>query len=220
MTIRLYLDLSSVIVGALSGALHAATRRFDVIGVMTIGIIGGLGGGLLRDVLVADGPPLALRHSVYLLTAAATTFLGLLFQGFVRRMQLAIWVLDTLVLGTFTVVAMDRAIAVGLPYSSSLFLGVIAGVGGTLIRDVVCRDVPSLLVRGEPYATASFFGGLVYLLAKVLAIVPPWEHWLPVLCVLLLRVAAAWRKWTVPDTDDVNRCMQRLGRRRSRREVG
>src|SRR5262249_39522674 len=152
--------------------------------------------------------------SVYLLTAAGTTLVGLLFQGFVRRMQLAIWVLDTLTLGTFTVAAMDRALGVGLPASSSLFVGVIAGVGGTFIRDVICRDVPVLLVRGQPYATASLFGGLVYLLARAAAVPVPWEHWIPVVFILALRLAAAWRKWTVPDTDDVNRYMQRLGKRR------
>jgi hypothetical protein len=156
MNVQLYIDLSSVIVGALSGALHAASKRFDVIGVMTIGIIGGLGGGMLRDVIVADGPPLALRHSEYLLTAAGTTFVGLLFQGFVRRMQLAIWILDTLTLGTFTVAAMDRAIAIGLPSSSSLFVGVIAGVGGTFIRDVVCRDVPPCSCAGSPMRRLRF----------------------------------------------------------------
>ena len=208
MPVQLYIDLSSVIVGALSGALHAASRRFDIIGAMTIGIISGLGGGLMRDVLVADGPPLALRHSVYLLTAAGTTLLGLFFQGFVRRLQLAIWILDTLTLGTFTVAAMDRAFSVGLPSSSVLFVGVIAGVGGALLRDIISRDVPALLVRGQPYATASLFGGLVYL--SIRAYLPaPWEHWIPVVCILALRLAAAWRKWTVPDTEDLSRWVKR-----------
>jgi uncharacterized membrane protein YeiH len=180
---------------------------------MTIGIIGGIGGTMLRDIILSDGPPLALRRSVYLLTAVASTLVGLLFQKIEGRMQWVIWLLDTLTLGIFTVAGLDRAIGIGLPQSSALLVGVITGVGGSFIRDVVCRDVPALLVPGKPYATASLFGGVVYLLTNRLSVPDPVLHWVPVTAVIVLRALANWRKWTMPDIDDVTRFVHRVPRR-------
>jgi uncharacterized membrane protein YeiH len=213
VNVPLYLELSSVIVGSLDGASHAIRRRYDVIGLMTIGIIGGIGGTMLRDIILSDGPPLALRKSVYLLTAVVSTLVGLLFHKIEHRMQWIVWLLDTLTLGIFTVAGMDRAIGIGLPQSSALLVGVITGVGGSFIRDVVSRDVPALLVPGKPYATASLFGGLVYLLTNQFSVPDPVLHWMPVMGVIALRAIANWRKWTMPDIDDVIRFVHRIARR-------
>src|SRR5215470_15467657 len=101
---RPYVEFTAVSFGAVSGALHARRRSFDFVGVVIIGIVSGLGGGLVRDVLLGSGPVLALRSPAMLNVAIASSLVGVLFvDTLVSRVHRVYWVIDSLSLGLFAV---------------------------------------------------------------------------------------------------------------------
>ncbi|MBZ4397668.1 MULTISPECIES: trimeric intracellular cation channel family protein [unclassified Myxococcus] len=213
--IRPYLELTSVAAGAVSGALHAQRRTFDFVGVVVIGIATGLGGGIIRDVMLGQGPALALRTSALLITAAVAALLGALFGTLVSLLGRPLWVVDTLSLGLFTAVGLQRAQAAGLDVVPSLFLGVVTGVGGGVVRDVLCRETPVLLLSGQPYSVAALFAGSVYLTAlRGFGLPQLTAEALATAAAFSLRLVAAWRGWMVPPLPDLPRALQRLRRPR------
>src|SRR5215468_12378 len=117
---RPYLEFTAVVFGAVSGALHAKQRSFDFVGVVMIGIVSGLGGGVLRDVLIGLGPVLALRSPAVLAVAIASSLIGVLFDTMVTNFPRVYWVVDTLSLGFFAVAGLQRAQAARLFIVSSI----------------------------------------------------------------------------------------------------
>lgn len=208
--IRLYVELTAVAVGAVSGSLHAQRRGFDLVGVVIIGLIGGLGGGLIRDVLLGLGPVLALRSPAYLITAMIAAPCGVLFATLIGRLSRPIWVVDTLALGLFTVAGMQRAHAAGLGILPSLLLGVITGVGGGIVRDVLCRETPILLLPGTPYTPVSLLAGMVYLLAlRSLDLPAMTAELLAIAAAFGFRSLAVWRGWRLPMPPDLPGSLKR-----------
>ena len=125
-TIPLWADLTAVGLGGLQGALFASgfqgQRRLDLLGVAIIGILVGMGGGLIRDILV-DAPPATLQSNWYLLTATAAALIGMLLAGVLRRLNAVIVVLDAVVIGMFGAFGTSKAIAVGMPLVPAVFVG-------------------------------------------------------------------------------------------------
>src|SRR5215468_7790647 len=160
---RPYVEFTAVAFGAVSGALHAKRRSFNFVGVVIIGIVSGLGGGVVRDVLIGRGPVLALQSPTFLVVAVVASLVGVLFDTILSRLRPISWVVDTLSLGLFAVAGLERAQAARLSITSSVFLGVVTCVGGGLVRDVLCRETPRLLLPGQPYTVISLFAGVVYL---------------------------------------------------------
>src|SRR5262245_25399689 len=93
---RPYLEYTAVVFGAVSGALHAKRRSFDFVGVVIIGIVSGLGGGLVRDVLIGRGPVLALQSPALLVVAIASSLVGVFFDTMMSQLGRVYWVVDTL----------------------------------------------------------------------------------------------------------------------------
>jgi uncharacterized membrane protein YeiH len=214
--IRPYVELAAVAVGAVAGALHAQRRGFDLVGVVVIGLIGGLGGGLIRDVLLGSGPVLALRSPVFLVTALVAAPLGIVFGTLVSRLAKLIWAVDSLALGLFTVAGLQRAHAAGLGLLPSLLLGVVTGVGGGVVRDVLCRETPVLLLPGVPYTPAAVVAGIVYLSAMRWLEFPPLKaELLAIGAAFGFRSLATWRSWRLPMPPDLpGSLLQRYRRRR------
>src|SRR5262245_22273793 len=197
---RPYLEYTAVIFGAVSGALHAKRRSFDFVGVIIIGIVSGLDGGLVRDVLLGRGPVLALRSQAMLILAIVASLTGvLLFEPIMSRARRVYWVVDTLSLGLFAVAGLQRAEAAGLSVIPSLLLGGVTCVGGGLVRDVLCRETPRVLLPGQPYTTVALFAGVVYLSAlRGFKLSPFTAEFLAVIGAFDLRSIVAWRGWVVP----------------------
>lgn len=212
---RAVIELSAIAAGSLSGALHGVRREYDLVGVVTIALITGLGGGMLRDVLIAQGGVLALQHSSLLLTALIAAFIGTVLGHHTAYLSAILWFVDSLSLGLFTVAGIQRAEEVGLKIAPALLLGVLTGTGGGLLRDVICRDTPALLLPGAPYATAALLGGLVYYgLVHALGWPVTVSEWIATLSCFGLRALASWRGWIVPKPIDVTRHVRRWGSRR------
>jgi len=142
----LALDLLGTLTFALNGALTATRRvRLDVVGVIALGVITAIGGGLIRDVLLGATPPAALVTWYYLPAATAGAAVAWVIARPPRALHRAIIVLDAVGLSVFCVAGAQKAVGYGLDPVPAIILGAITAVGGGTLRDVLIREVPSVL---------------------------------------------------------------------------
>jgi len=143
-TLEQVLDLAGIFVFAVSGAMLAVRKDFDAVGIVVLAIATSLGGGILRDVLIGELPPAALREQAYLPTALAAGVVVLVGHAVVERLDRPVLVFDAAGLGLFCVVGAAKSMDAGLRPASAVLLGTITAVGGGIIRDVLARDVPAV----------------------------------------------------------------------------
>lgn len=161
-------DLLGVFIGALTGALVARRLRYDITGHWALALVSGLGGGLIRDVLLQAGPPLALVEPAYLPTVLAATLVSALFGSRIDRLQKTILVVDAFAIAAFAVAGSLRTLEVGLAPWPTVLLGVITAVGGGVIREVLIGQTPTIFRRSELYATAALGACLAVILLREL----------------------------------------------------
>jgi uncharacterized membrane protein YeiH len=161
--IPLWADLTAVGLGGIEGALFASafrgTRRLDLLGVVIIGILIGMGGGLIRDLLLGV-PPATLQSNWYLLTAAGAALVGMLLAGVLSRVSWLIIGLDAVVIGMFGAFGTSKSLTLGLPVVPAIFVGVCAAVGGSVLRDVIMGLPVAVMHVGSLYAVAAGGGCL------------------------------------------------------------
>jgi len=194
------LDLAGVSANALLGGVIARRERLDAIGFATLAVLSGLGGGLIRDVLLQHGTPIALTDYAYLLTAfagAAVSYLAKV-QG---RVWDRVWpVVDAVALGCWASAGATRTLEVGLGWLPALLLGVVTAVGGGAVRDVVLRRVPGVLGGNTLYATAALAAaGALVLLTE--AGHPTAGSITGLVVGAGLCLVARWRGWILPSAD-------------------
>ena len=169
-----FFEIAAISLGALGGALALRRQRkstFDVIGLLGLGLISGVGGGMVRDVLLADGPPLALQHPSYLAYALCGAASAILFGHNVGpRMLATMNIVDALALGLFTVAGSTRAMSFGLGFLPCLMLGVTTAVGGGALRDLFSGNAPSTFKEGELYALVATVAAATFLLVQRLGV--------------------------------------------------
>jgi uncharacterized membrane protein YeiH len=211
-------DLAAIVIGALTGGLLAAREGFAVSGVLLLAVSGGLGGGLIRDIMLGDLPPVALTNQSYLPTVAITAAVTFFFSGWLSRLTALLVVLDAITLGFFTVIGAQKAQLLGLPSASVVFIGTVTAIGGALIRDVLLAQRADIVQPGPYNAVAALIGAAALtVLAGPLGLDP-----LPVAAIVIvlvagLRVLSVWRGWEAPVAVDLPaRARSRLGRRRDR----
>lgn len=162
--IPLWADLVAVGLGGVQGAMFASgfvgKRRLDLLGVTIIGIIMGMGGGLIRDLLL-NVPPVSLQSNWYLVTAGAAALIGMLLASLFQRLNQLIIALDALVIGLFGAFGTAKALAIGLPEVPAVFVGVCAAVGGGILRDIFMGLPVAIMHVGSLYAVAAAAGCFV-----------------------------------------------------------
>lgn len=148
------------VVFAASGALVAARNRMDALGIVLIGVITGIGGGTLRDILLGH-PVWWVKNPAELILCAAAAFVMYFLQRFtVERQGLVVWA-DALGLAAFAVVGAHVAVIAGSPVVVAAFLGMVTACGGGVIRDLLTQTRPMILC-GEIYATAALVGATAF----------------------------------------------------------
>ena len=163
--VPLWIDISAVVVAALGGAVVAVRAGFDLTGIFGLGILTGLGGGLLRDVLLNE-LPVAMRSPWYIVSAVGAAAIVSLLAKQVEKGLVLLIVLDAGALGLYGVTGTNKALANGLGVWPALLLGVIAGTGGGVLRDIMTSQKPAIFVKGgELYATACLAGLVSYIVA-------------------------------------------------------
>lgn len=191
------LDLVGIGVFAISGALVAVRKDLDVFGVLVLAGTTGLGGGFLRDVLIGATPPAALADWRYLLVPVGAGLLTFRFHPMLGRLERTVNVFDAFGLALFCVAGALKALDYGLGPLPAALMGMVTGIGGGMLRDVLAGRVP-VVFRGELYAIPALAGGLVAVLGT--------RADLPELLVTVLgagvclvwRLLAIWRRWQAP----------------------
>lgn len=166
----LWLALLTVGVNAAVGSLRALDderHQWDIVGLATFGILMGLGGGFIRDVLIGNLPVESLRTPWFLTTVLSTIVVVLAIGQWLARIHLLVTLLNALALGLFAIVGTAYALREGLPVVSSLFIGTASAVGGGVLVSVMKDEVPSILVASAPNALVALLVSGVYAAVEV-----------------------------------------------------
>jgi len=199
-SLRLLVELSATAAFALSGVLEAARKRMDAVGVCAVGFLAAFGGGTLRDLLLDQRPFFWVRHVEVLWGVLALCVLAMLFlrRRHFEVTERAIQWPDALGLGLFAATGLDQALQLQMPAVVAVLMGVITGVFGGVLRDIMCNQIPSAFKDHRPYAVCAFTGGWVYIgLLQIAA--PEWLALLASVGVTAgLRALAIWRNLELP----------------------
>ena len=150
-----WVGLFGTFVFAISGILTSTDKRFDLVGTIVIGVVTALGGGTLRDVMIGATPVQWMLDTTYLwviLLALVTCFF---LKKHIEKLRRSFFIFDTIGIGLFTILGINKSIEFGLPPASALLMGIVSAVFGGIIRDVLSNEIP-LIFRKEIYATACF----------------------------------------------------------------
>lgn len=193
-----YLDLFGVAVFAVTGALMAGRKSMDLFGVVVIGLVTALGGGTLRDVILDHHPVSWIAHQASILVAIAAALGTVLWVRMTRPIHdLGLLLADAIGLAVFTVSGTALAMTHQVPTITAVIMGVMTGVAGGVVRDVLCNQIP-LIFRQEIYASACLLGALAYIGLLHLHCPAEWASLLAMAVVFGVRVAAIRWKWTLP----------------------
>ncbi len=196
-TVLVVLDLVGIFVFAITGALVAVRKELDVFAVLVLAGVTGLGGGFIRDVLIGAVPPAALEDWRYLLVPVAAGLVTFFFHPTLGRAERVINVLDAAGLALFCVTGALKADAFGLGVLPAALMGMVTGIGGGMLRDVLTGRVP-LVFRGELYATPALVGALVAVLGVQSGLRTAFVAVPAALVCFGWRVVAARRGWNAP----------------------
>ena len=203
-------EIIGTIAFASSGAMVAVRKRLDLFGIIVLGVITAVGGGMLRDLMIGNIPPNMFRNPVYVLAAFLTVLvLFLLFRcwpfllgsRYIEGYEKIMNILDAIGLGAFTVIGIDTGVEAGYGdyHFLIIFLGVITGIGGGILRDIMAGETPYVLKK-HIYACASIAGACLYV---VLLQVTRSDSAMigSALLVVALRILASHFRWDLPGID-------------------
>jgi len=159
------MDVLGIFVGAFSGGLIARKARYDITGMWWIALVSGLGGGLLRDMMLQAGPPLALTERLYLPIVLVATGCAALYSRNLDFTRGMIAVVDAVALAAFAVSGTLRTWDTGLGWQPAILLGVLTAIGGGIFRDVMIGTTPMVFRRTEFYGVAALIGCVAIVIA-------------------------------------------------------
>lgn len=206
-TLVFVFEIIGTVAFAISGAITGLKKKMDIFGVVILALVTAVGGGAIRDIVLGNTPPMIFRNPVYALVAIATGILT--FIPAVRRLagknpkvfDIFLLVTDSVGLGIFTVVGIRTAITAGQGENVFLliFVGVVTGVGGGLLRDMMAGNTPYIFVK-HIYASASLAGALLFVaLWKPIGATAAMS--VSAVVVITIRFLAARFKWSLPKAE-------------------
>ena len=194
----LILDLAGIFFFAVSGSLLAARRNFDIVGSLLLGSFVGLGGGVVRDLIINQGVPKAFADPIYLLPPLLAAILVFSHALGVQRYRRTLLVFDAAGLALFCVTGTLTALAAHLHPVSAALLGVTTAVGGGLLRDVVANEVPQLFNPRGVYAVPAMLGAGLTSVLSVSGLLNPAVGIAVALLVFALRILSLRYGWRIP----------------------
>ena len=190
-----YLELVGVAAFAVSGATTAIRKKMDIFGVIFMAMVTAIGGGVIRDVVMDIGIPVFFQHYEYTLVILGTAIFVMLLKGRIKWKKI-VFFFDAVGLGVFSVFAGVKALELDYNFLSFLFVCLITGVGGGLLRDIVAREIPMVLKK-EIYATAAILGGvLLWFLDPLIG--REWSAYIAVGITILTRIICNWLRLNLP----------------------
>lgn len=188
--------MSAVAVSAITGVLEAGRKPIDLFGVVLVALTSALGGGTIRDLLL-DRSVFWVADQTYLVAAIAAGVATFVLVRLARLPANLFLVPDALGLALFTIIGTQVALSGGAPWFVATFLGLVTGVFGGVLRDILCNEVP-LVFTGELYATASWAGALVFIALLHFGIAGATASLLAMAAIFVTRIAAIYWHLTLP----------------------
>ncbi|MFI8996760.1 trimeric intracellular cation channel family protein [Streptomyces sp. NPDC053542] len=198
-TVQHTLELIGIFVFAISGALLAVRKNFDIFGIAVLAEVTALGGGLFRDLIIGAVPPAAFTDLGYFLTPLVAAVLVFFLHPQVQRIQAGVNVFDAAGLGLFCVAGTTKAYEYGLGLTASATLGMATAVGGGVLRDIIANEVPSL-VRWDRdlYAVPAIVGSAIVVLCIRFESLNPGTSAAAAVVAFAVRLLALRYHWRAP----------------------
>jgi uncharacterized membrane protein YeiH len=196
----LSLDLAGTAVFAISGAAVGIKHRLDVFGVCVLAFVAGNAGGVLRDLLIGTVPPLAFSKWQYVTVSLLAGVVTFVWHPRLERLHTPILIFDAAGLGLFSVSGTQKALALGLNPFIAALLGMLTGIGGGMVRDVLVGEIPTVL-RKDFYALAALVGAGVVVAGPLLYLSPTVATIGGATLCFAVRLVAIWRRWDLPTPD-------------------
>ncbi len=192
------IDLLGTVAFAISGVYAAMQKKLDVFGVLIIAFVTAIGGGTLRDMMIGDLPVSWIRNLDYCITIIITVIIVIIFKDKIfKNFQKTLLIFDSIGLGFFTVLGIQKGMAIGLNPIICIALGTITGCFGGVIRDSLLNNIP-MIFKKEIYATACIAGGSLYFLLHYLHLPLELTNVLCIIVVFLIRILAVTFDWRLP----------------------
>ena len=161
-------DLGATFAFALTGALAAIKRNYDIVGVFALALVSGIGGGLIRDGLfIQDGLTPLLTNPRYMEVICGAAIIGMVCGRHVRRFQRLIAVVDALGLGAYAAFGVQKSLQAGLAVPAAVLVGVVNAVGGGVLRDLLAREEPLVFKPGQFYLLTALAGAVTFVFCSV-----------------------------------------------------
>jgi uncharacterized membrane protein YeiH len=193
----LMLDLAGTFVFALAGATAGVRRQLDIFGVAVLAFATGCSGGVARDVLIGAVPPAALSDWRYVVASLLAGILAFRWLSLIEKVHSPVRVFDAAGLALFAVTGTLKALAFGLHPAMAALLGMLTGIGGGMVRDVLLAQVPVVL-RSDLYAVAALGGAAVVAIGSWSGLAPSVTAMAGALLCFVLRMIAIRRDWQLP----------------------
>lgn len=189
-------DILGTLVFAISGVLTAMEKKFDVVGTIIIGMVTAIGGGTLRDLLIGQTPVAWMLNNDYLITILFGVFLAHIFKTRIQRLRKSMFLFDTIGIGLFTILGMQKTLGVGLSVPISVLMGIVSASFGGVIRDVLTNEIP-LIFRKEIYATACLAGAIAFLILNYFSSYQTVNMLISMSVVFVIRYFAVKKGWSL-----------------------
>ncbi len=190
-------DLTGVLLNGILGGKLARERGFDAVGFMILAVMSAMGGGIVRDVMLQAGPPVAITDPFYITVALVGASFAFLWKLESRFWRIALIVMDGVVLGSWAATGAMKTLSLGFGIMPALLLGLTTAVGGGMIRDIAAGKVPTVLGGNYLYATPALVSAAI-MVAFFLGGLPMWGMIAATVVGSSFVVLAHWRRWQLP----------------------
>jgi uncharacterized membrane protein YeiH len=191
------LDIIGTLFFAISGVLTGLNKKLDAFGVFVIAFVTALGGGTLRDILIGKTPVGWMIDTQYIYIVLFGVLISVLFRKKLDQLRVSLFLFDTIGLGIFTIIGIEKGISKDLDPMICIALGTMTASFGGVIRDILCNEIP-ILFRKEIYATICIIGGGLYFFLKQLNLNQDLLYLLTSSFIITLRLLAVYYKWSLP----------------------
>lgn len=195
------LDITGTFAFAISGALVASNKKYDLFGVLIIAFATAVGGGMIRDVLIDAHPINWIGDLNYIWTILFAVVFTFLFKSKIAPLSKTMFLFDTIGLGVFTLLGVQKGLAYDLHPFIAVVMGMVSAVMGGVTRDVLTNQVP-LIFKKEIYASACLAGGLVYLICNYFNLPYTIQFSITMATVIIIRLVAVKYKLELPKIKD------------------
>lgn len=192
------IDILGTIAFAISGVLIAINKKMDPFGILIIAFVTAVGGGTLRDIMIGETPVSWMKDMNYTYAILGSTIFAVILKNKINYLRTSLFLFDTIGIGLYTVVGIEKGINVDLHPIICVALGTISACFGGVIRDILCNEIP-VIFRKEIYATACILGGFSYFALRQLPIDNNIIFMITGAIVIVIRILAVKFKIALPN---------------------